>query len=232
MSANSEIEEATNESMMSGAASAIGHISSTNDSPNYACFPIEQTSQFSHAMFLHVFYDAVEHLMYNGFVLGPFIALALGIVNGALHATAWNSHFPSHIEALLWKISCFGVGCFPLAMFIVVLFIKFKGPTSAREATVHALSEARLDKSWQSYPFWEATHKLIYKIFENLIAEKTESPDTLRSQFCLLYKFSLFLLCGYLICMLYLTVESFLSIRSLPEGSYSVVSWSQFLPHI
>jgi hypothetical protein len=33
-------------------------------------------------------------------------ASILGIAFGATHFVAWNSEFPSHIELLLWRISC------------------------------------------------------------------------------------------------------------------------------
>jgi len=233
ISANSEIEQATNLPMVSKAASAVVHNLPTEDSPDDTCFPIEKTLPFSHAVILNISYLVAEHLTFAGIALGPFIAMGLGIVNGTLHATAWNSHFPSHIEALLWKISCFGVGWFPFAMFMALLFQKIKDPTSkVREVAVRALSEARMDKSWQFYSFWEATDKLLHKISAYLTAEENERQDTLSSRFRWVFKFTVFMFSGYLICMLYLTVESFISIRSMPEGSYSVASWSQFLPHI
>jgi hypothetical protein len=41
-----------------------------------------------------------------------------------------------------------------------------------------------------------------------------------------------FLLVVLVLCMCYLVVESFISLRSLPIGSYSTASWVNFLPHI
>ncbi|KAF8532799.1 hypothetical protein BDD12DRAFT_868376 [Trichophaea hybrida] len=35
----------------------------------------------------------------------------------------------------------------------------------------------------------------------------------------------------FVTCRLFLTVESFLSLRSLPEGSFETVPWSNYWPH-
>ncbi|KAH8752265.1 hypothetical protein F5883DRAFT_576900, partial [Diaporthe sp. PMI_573] len=36
---------------------------------------------------------------------------------------------------------------------------------------------------------------------------------------------------GYVISIAYLTVEAYVSVRSLPEGAYSSVEWLDFFPH-
>lgn len=35
-----------------------------------------------------------------------WVVVPLGLVHGAVHATAWNSHFPTALEQRLWKASC------------------------------------------------------------------------------------------------------------------------------
>jgi hypothetical protein len=49
-----------------------------------------------------------------------YVAIAICLVFGALHVAAWNFHFPSFTERLLWRISSVGVTVIPVV--IVVIF--------------------------------------------------------------------------------------------------------------
>ncbi|TFK49646.1 hypothetical protein OE88DRAFT_1632974 [Heliocybe sulcata] len=42
------------------------------------------------------------------------ISVAFSVVFGAIHCTAWSFTFPSHIEALLWRICALATACLPL----------------------------------------------------------------------------------------------------------------------
>jgi hypothetical protein len=46
-------------------------------------------------------------------------ASIFGMMFGAIHLIAWNSEFPSHIELLLWRISCVAVTVFPLTVTVI-----------------------------------------------------------------------------------------------------------------
>jgi TRAP-type C4-dicarboxylate transport system permease small subunit len=49
---------------------------------------------------------------------------------------------------------------------------------------------------------------------------------------CLLWPCFIGLLLAFIFSRLFLVVEAFISMRSLPIGAYSTVSWVGFLPHI
>ena len=53
-------------------------------------------------------------------VLVGFLALIIGLLVpglfGAIHCLGWNSHFPSHVEQLLWRISALVVTLLPFAI--------------------------------------------------------------------------------------------------------------------
>ena len=50
----------------------------------------------------------------------PLTSLAVGIIFGSIHCTAWQFQFPSYIEQLLWRISAISVTGAPLLMALFV----------------------------------------------------------------------------------------------------------------
>jgi hypothetical protein len=74
--------------------------------------------------------------------------MALSDVSGGLHATSWNSHFPSRIEALLWRIACAGIGVFLIATYLVAL------SGDSVDATVHAIWETQYAQRNSPLSLW------------------------------------------------------------------------------
>jgi hypothetical protein len=76
-------------------------------------FIIENSESNQQNMFYRVLHVVFENFVYNRNHTSEFAGMALSIINGAFHATAWHSHFPTDIESLFWKISCLGMVVFP-----------------------------------------------------------------------------------------------------------------------
>jgi hypothetical protein len=57
-------------------------------------------------------------------VHGMWGASIIGIAFGATHFIAWNSEFPSHIEILLWRISCIAMTADPLILVVFCSIVK------------------------------------------------------------------------------------------------------------
>jgi hypothetical protein len=57
-------------------------------------------------------------------------ASILGMVFGAIHFTSWNSEFPSHIELILWRVSCVTVTAVPLTVTILCGILQTFGDDS------------------------------------------------------------------------------------------------------
>jgi len=57
------------------------------------------------------FESVIEGLTQSTKEFLPFLLnmTAISIVYGGIHLTAWNYEFPSFIENVLWKVSCFGI---------------------------------------------------------------------------------------------------------------------------
>lgn len=107
------------------------------------------------------------------------LVLSFALLYSAWHALAWNSHFPTPLERLLWRVSCS-----ILASLHVLFFLCFLSSRLRR----------------------------FFVVFESLLW--------------------FILPLSFLFPSVYLVVEAFLSFRSLPEGSYKTVQWSEYWPHI
>jgi len=118
---------------------------------------------------------------------------ALGMLYAGIHASSWNEHFPTNVEAILWQVSVCYIGA---SGFIAI-----------------ALSLI-WDKVDDIYAF-SRVGQFITKGFADGV----------------LGVLAIFLLGILVACRCYLIIEAFVSIRSLPLGSYSTVTFVNFLPH-
>jgi len=98
--------------------------------------------------------------------------MGLGLIYGGLHAVAWDAHFPSYVEQILWRV----------AVVVIIASTPF-----------YFVAFSETLKGWLLAIGWG-------------------------------------LLC--FLPRLYLVVEAFISVRSLPVGAYETVDWVEFLPHI
>jgi hypothetical protein len=129
------------------------------------------------------------------------LATCLSWLYGGAHAAAWNTHFPSSTEQLLWRI------CSITVLTMVFFFLLLTS---------------------------------LIKLLGRLLAEVKEQPSSMLDAFLLFLKgiiqiFSNLLLLGailfYVFARAFLVVEAFLSVRSLPKGSFETVPWSDYWPH-
>lgn len=122
-----------------------------------------------------------------------------GFLYGGLHLIAWNAHFASKAEQVLWRFSGLSIVS---SGFLVVSFI-----TLQRLANRLRHRFKILDILWKSqalFGFMGAT----------------------------LVIFTGFYAAGYVLARVYLVVECFQQIASLPPTAYDVPQWSQYFPHI
>jgi hypothetical protein len=130
-----------------------------------------------------------------------FLSAALA-VHGALHLIAWNYSFPTNIERLLWRLSCFGLMLGLLPQLPVALRKRQKRRRAA-ELSRQMVSSARI--YWQLGP----------------VAGEILSMT--------LTGIALAMICS---SSAYLIIESFLALRSSPVGVYERIKWTAFLPSI
>ena len=107
----------------------------------------------------------------NSPVGGGFAIVVLSAIYGGLHAVAWDAHFPSYQEQIIWRVS---VVCTVVTSILLPWGLgEFNETDTAKFLTAIAIAPR-----------------------------------------------------------LYLVLEAFISVRSLPVGAYQTVDWVGFLPHI
>jgi hypothetical protein len=207
---------------------------------------IESTDWNHNNMIYRMNHVVFSNFIYNDGHSSEFFGMALSILNGFLHGLAWNHYFPTPTEEILWKVSCFGIALCPIATYLVSL------TGDCTEAGVHAVWKIRFRgefhgpnkaKTW-SIPAAvrdflharnSAARMLYYKKntgsfeVEKSWEEKNESPGySFRLTAVLPFVFFV----GYTLSIMYFAVEAFVSIRSLPAGSYDIPSWNAPWPHV
>lgn len=159
---------------------------------------------------------------------------ALGMLYGGIHAASWNGHFPSPLERTMWRIAACSVAgggfiiwpLYALSNMIarsrnyLGMFTRdasaIVAPAAVARAPVEPLSLA-LD------------HLDAFK------TERSKKATQLRAvvwcRYCILGVIYTF---GLTVCAsrVFLVVEAFISLRSLPLGAYSSPNWVNLLPHI
>lgn len=113
-------------------------------------------------------------------IYGFFLLAILSGIYGAVHALAWNGHFPSYPEEKLWRVSVTIIATGGFGVWLVVY-----------------------------------------------LAEADTNP--------LFFAFYLiFCICPVIwaFARIFIVLEAFISVRSLPAGAYDTVAWTYFLPHI
>jgi hypothetical protein len=137
---------------------------------------------------------------------------ALPVLYAGIHASSWNGYFPTYQEAIIWRIAV----CSIAAISLIILPCDFL-MDKAEDLWVYPGPESRIP--WGvARDHWPLRPRLEYKVFLFVKVSAVLVGCVLLMIYC-------FSRC-------YLVIESFISVRRLPMGAYSTVSWVNFLPHI
>jgi len=140
----------------------------------------------------------------------------ISLIFGLIHCLGWSLIFPSDAERLVWRVSAVIISALPVLIlfsYSVILFFRFVYEKWIQDSG-HFSYDPYDPKSLRRQKFYDwvfkpmnGFRKAIWWIF-------------------------LILIPIYLLARMALLVEAFLSLRSLPSGAYSVVNWTEYLPHI
>ncbi|KAH8702850.1 hypothetical protein GQ44DRAFT_831711 [Phaeosphaeriaceae sp. PMI808] len=184
----------------------------------------------------------------------------MAIANGALHVTVWNSHFPTSTERFLWRISALGLGALPLILCLAawkkgieqyatqeIYKLRFEDHcflferlSALAKSIWYAIIEDEIKNAPDEQPDERSDEQLDEHSDERLDEHSDEHSNKRSikwpvgfSIWCRILSIGGVLLsaAGYLLCIEYLTLEAFISVRSLPAGAYSVPRWSNIFPH-
>ena len=155
----------------------------------------------------------------------------LVIVYSAIFLAGWNIEFPTPTERLLWRITTstmlgFGFLGGWLFFFIDLLVV--------RKQQRNAASNSALRTIGQSMVGWLVPRSMLSQVdeggptsmgWEDMYFERI--PKVPRPLLVLAATMSVF----YFWTRLFVLVEDFVSLRSLPESAFTTVAWTRNLPH-
>jgi hypothetical protein len=133
---------------------------------------------------------------------------------------AWNFHFPTSTERMLWRISSafnvaftlFGGGYVWLWEYVIPKIQKRK-VSSRRSPPVHERHDER---------------RTLGEKLRNI-----SSPFDPELEISLSFLVPISALCGfYCICRMYIFIEDFIRLRNLPPSAFETVDWAKYIPHV
>ena len=133
----------------------------------------------------------------------------LSCIYAGIHASAWNGHFPSYPERWIWRGSCICIAG-GMLLFMMISF-PARWINSIDDSIVHNIYKSRRAEGFSVWrPFrWVTVACMWFCIGCHLLI------STL-----------------YVSARIFIVVEAFISVRSLPLGAFDTVEWLSFWPHI
>jgi len=152
--------------------------------------------------------DSEDHEVLVAFGL-PVVAA----IFGALHCIAWNFHFPSDIEQLLWRIGSLTITLIPSVPFVVIYALVLI------VVLLEFLEERYgFDPSIPSISLPQSVKNVLEAVGGTLVV------------------IILFLagagLVAYMLARLLLLTQAIMLLRKQPESAFYAINWTNFLPHI
>jgi hypothetical protein len=146
--------------------------------------------------------------------LEAFLVLAcLSVLYGGAHAGAWNTHLPSTVERLLWRVSSVIAGTFvPLTLASLYVGVLIDMYITELDEWVKLQS-----------PWWHSKNNRFTNWFVKQSVD--HALVVLAATYVIPGVFA------FIFARSFLVVESFISLRSLPKGSFKTVPWSNYWPH-
>ncbi|KAH8152301.1 uncharacterized protein LAJ45_03728 [Morchella importuna] len=164
---------------------------------------------------------------------------SLVFLTGALHAAAWNFPFENQCGRVLWRASSIGMCVCPtLAVFIASI-------TAYQVDLVTAVWEIHLghpEDYKKKRHLWGVTKAISdqllrmaerhgYRINQEKSPRSKRGGCFMTSLHFLLMWVVLLLLIAYAVSIITITIISFVSMRSLPVGSFNTPRWNDYWPH-
>ena len=166
-----------------------------------------------HATHVPVFYAPRMRSSVRTHDLLLFVLPPIAVVFGALHCIAWNFHFPSHIEQLLWRIASLVITLIPAVPLVFTWLLV---------APFVFLSKF-LEKRYGFRP--------------SINIPSIPLPESRRHAMVLmLFTIGAFLagtgLVAYMLARLLLLTQAIILLRKQPESAFYAINWADFLLHI
>lgn len=163
----------------------------------------------------------------RGFKWIMVLEFLLVMSSGVFHAVAWNSHFPSIVEKWLWRLSSIGICVTGFAVFVIGMSTK--------------IDTYLLEILWERGQSDSNLFRLIPIVFHE--GHKVARRHAQSGKSKIFNPFSYFwmwiiLIVGvnfvllYWYCVCFITIESYLSMRSPLPKHFITPTWTNYLPHL
>ncbi|KAB8253539.1 hypothetical protein BDV32DRAFT_158306 [Aspergillus pseudonomiae] len=184
------------------------------------------TEYYEHGGWVYMFFRAAYSVLKYLRRRIEFWASILAITNGGLHLWVWNNYFPTPAERIIWRMSGIGLGIFPTIVYFVMswneefdsFFIKMWYRMRFEQRSWIGMMSRSCSM------MWELCHESVYDHSSNRMV-----PIWLRY---FLLGVSIIAMILYVACIFFLTIEAFISMRSLPSGAYQQPRWTGIFPHV
>ena len=134
-----------------------------------------------------------------------------GVIFGSLHCLAWDVHFPTWIEQLLWRISAICIAVIPPI-----------GTFLYHQLTEHSISHS----FWPFARLFVSRDSRYYKSYHTMKLGRKQYLDAVSVIIMTLLGIL------YVAARLTLIVEAFTCLRSMPGGVHEDVNWTTYIPHL
>lgn len=142
------------------------------------------------------------------------------LVFGSTFIGAWNFHFPTQTELILWRCASIYFLVFVVVggVYTWIWHFKLFEKYTAAALPINEMGSEDIRKQ-----------NVIRHYTESLLRKMKKTSPTIPLR--LLYPVS-FICAWYCIFRAYIFVEDAISLRSLPASAYITVNWSQYIPHV
>jgi len=145
---------------------------------------------------------------------------------GALHAAAWNVKFPTAIEGILWRISSVGMCIFPVCCAGIAMTCDY------HKDLINATKEFHYEYT----SIIRILPKALKKTHDIAKGHTKQEGKWGNRRRTFLHFVGIWTCVGlggcYCLCALYITVESFISLRAPPDRAFETPRWNDYWPHM
>jgi hypothetical protein len=155
-----------------------------------------------------------------------FISETFIILFATIFFSAWNFHFPTEAERIIWRAATiYNLVFCTFGAWYMYLWIRYLLPR--HEQRKKLANRTTRTRSIPPQPFRVSLDKFL----DNL-RNSSPNKDPLL-EIPLSFLLSISVLCFlYCICRTYILLEDCIGLRSLPASAYITVEWSEYIPHL
>lgn len=161
-------------------------------------------------------------------VLGMIVEGSLVVLVGGLHLAAYRVHFPTALESYIWTGSSIGMIFFPFVIVVIAAFTRYERDLSNILWVVHFGGNRYL----QLVPYvLKQIHKMCIDHAKAKAEKGVKYYFLILGHYLLIYTCLLSLLL-YALSTLYIVVESYISLRDPPAGTFRTPRLGDYWPHL